>query len=346
MAMVKGDAYGHGVSFVAAAALEAGATWLGVSLLDEGLRLREAGFTAPVLVTSECPAGSEGTALEAGLTLSVYTDGGARRLARTGRLVRQRPSVHVKVDTGLNRVGVPHGHAVSFVARLVRAGMDLEGVWTHLAKSEEIGDDFTARQLTRFRAVLAGIRADGHRPRLVHAANTAAIMAWPSAYFDLVRPGIGMYGVSPGAGLPNASRLCPALSWRSEVVLTKRVPKGEGISYGLTYRTGRESTIATVPVGFADGYPRQLSNQGELLIRGRRYPIAGLIAMDHLMVDCGDDTVRPGDQVTLIGRQGEQSVTVDEVAAWAHTIPDEVFCGISPRVPREYVGGHLALPVT
>ncbi|TCO65937.1 alanine racemase [Actinocrispum wychmicini] len=337
MAMVKGDAYGHGAIEAAATAVAAGARWLGVALVQEGLRLRQAGFAVPIFVSTELPAGSEVDAVRADLRISVHTDDGLLRLADAARALDRPVGAHLAVDTGLARAGVAGHDAVGFAGRLARAGLRLDGVWTHLAKSEDI-DSFTARQLDRFDEVLAGLHAGGHRPVLRHAANTAAVLAWPRSHLDLVRPGIGLFGAILNAGLSGADALRPALTWRSRVVQTSRLRAGQGVSYGLTYRVAGPATVATVAVGFADGYPRQLSNRGEVLIRGRRYPVAGVIAMDQLTVDVGDDPVAPGDEVVLIGRQGEQSITVAEVADWAGTIPDEVFCGISARVPRDYVG--------
>jgi alanine racemase len=338
MAMVKGNAYGHGALAVAEAVLAAGADWLGVALAQEALALRAAGCTAPIFVSTELPAGSEADALLAALSPSVYTKGGARRLGAAAADLGIAARVHLAVDTGLGRSGVPAEHAVAFADHAVAAGLRVTGVWTHLATAED-RDDFTATQLARFQSVVAQLRARGYRPGLRHAANTAAILAWPQSHLDLVRPGIGLFGAVPNADqLPGASALRPALSWRSRVVQTVRLGARQGISYGHTYHTERPSTVATVSVGFADGCPRPLSNRGQVLIRGVRYPIVGVIAMDQLTVDCGDDPVEPGDEVVLIGEQGTETITVSDVAAWAGTIPDEIFCGISPRVPRDYVG--------
>jgi alanine racemase len=306
-------------------------------MVEEGLALRQGGVGAPVLVLTEFPPGSERDALDAGLTPSLYTRGGLDRLATAagGRPV----GVHVKVDTGMHRVGLPPSEAVHFLHAVAAAGLQVEGLWTHFAKSEELNDPFTSIQVERFNAVLDAVRSAGLRP-LVHAANSAAAMARPDLDFDLVRLGLAIYGLCPGPDLREpaaAAGLRPAMSWRSAVTMVKRVAAGERISYGQHYRVERESTIATVPVGYADGYGRRSSGKAHVLIRGRRYPVAGTVTMDQLMVDCGDDPVQAGEEVVLIGRQGELHLTADDLAGWTGTINYEVVCGVSERVPREYV---------
>jgi alanine racemase len=244
--------------------------------------------------------------------------------------------VHLKVNTGLNRVGVATAGALGLVGHAVGAGLDVRGVWTHFAVADDVDHPATALQLARLRDAVRDITAAGHPTGLLHAANTAAILAHPGAHLDLVRAGIGIYGLSPDAALPGAGDLVPVLSWRTTVTYVKRVEAGEGVSYGFTARTARPATVATIPVGFADGYPRCLSNRGEALIRGTRFPILGTIAMDQMLVDCGDDVVDVGDEVVLIGRQGSHVVTAEELAGLAGTIVDEILCGISTRVPRRY----------
>lgn len=339
MAVVKANGYGHGAVPVARAALQAGATWLGVALVEEGIELRDAAITARILVLTEFPPGSEKEALKAGLTPSLYTEEGLHRLAEAAGSVGSRVSVHVKVDTGMHRVGIDPNQTSSFVWKVIEAGLDLEGLWTHFAKAEEPEDPdnaFTSLQLDRFRSAARSLR--GGAPRILHAANSGAVMSRPDAHLDLVRVGIAMYGLSPGPDLAGeAAALRPALSWRSAVSMVKRVPAGEGISYGLRYAPDRDSTIATVPVGYADGYSRLLSNKGEVIIRGRRHRVAGTVTMDQLMVDCGDEAVEAGDEVVLIGRQGEAEVTANELAGWIGTLNYDIVCGISERVPREYV---------
>ena len=338
MAVVKADGYGHGAAPVARAALDAGASWLGVALVEEGIELREAGFDCPIMVLSEFPPGSEKEALSHHLTPALYTDRGLAGVADAAASLHVEVPVHVKVDTGMHRVGLPLEEVVEFVRRSVGAGLRFEGLWTHFAMADDPEDPFTRRQLERLLEAARELAGHGMRPRYLHAANTAATMALPETHLDLVRPGLGIYGLSPGPAPTDGSDLRPALAWTSEVAMVKRVGAGEGVSYGLRYRPERDTTIATVPVGYADGYPRLLSNRGQVLIGGRRHPVAGTVCMDQIMVDCGGAVVRPGDEVILVGRRGEAEIGVDEVAAWAETISYEVLCGVSRRVPRRYVG--------
>ena len=337
MAVVKADAYGHGASPVASAALQAGASWLGVALVEEGLGLREAGIEAPILVLSELPPGSEEAGIDALLTTTVYSEGSLNRLAEASRSAGRRPRVHLKVDTGMHRAGVyPPEAAIALGRRIVDTGFELEGLWTHFARAED--EATTHEQLKRFQEVLDGLRADGISPRLAHAANSAATILSPQTHLDLVRTGIAIYGIEPATGVGSSLGLRPALTWRSEVASVRRLPAGEAVSYDHEYRLERSSTIATIPVGYADGYPRALSSRAEVLVGGRRRRVAGVVTMDHIMVDCGDDDVAVGDEAVLLGRQAEDAILAEELADRADTIGYEIVAGIGPRVPREYRG--------
>jgi alanine racemase len=338
MAVVKANGYGHGDVAVATAALDAGATWLGVALVEEGIRLREAGLGAPILLLTEFPPGGEKDAMAADLTPTVYTEAGLAALAEAGSALGRAPGVHVKVDTGMHRVGLRPDRAVAFCTDVLERGLGLDGVWTHFARSEEIDEPTTARQLAAFHTVMADLESAGISLRYRHAANTGAAIAVPESHLDLVRVGIGLYGLPPGTAVSDRVELAPAMSLRSRVSLVQRLEAGEAVSYGHRYRIERPSAIATVPVGYADGYPRALSDAGRVLIRGRRYPVAGTITMDQLMVDCGQDPVEPGDEVVLFGRQGTEEISAAEVADRTGTIAYEIVCGVSERVPREYRG--------
>ena len=333
MAVVKGNAYGHGDTGVARAALEAGASWLGVALVEEGVRLREAGIDAPILVLSEFPPGSERDAIDAALTPTVCTAEGVDAVGAAASTLRRRAAVHVKVDTGMHRSGAYPPESVGPLARRASgAGLAVEGLWTHFARAED--DEATTReQLSSLHHAASMI----DRPRYLHAANSAATILYPDAHLDLVRTGIACYGLEPAPGIGVSLGLRPALSWRSAVAAVRRLPAGEGISYGHRYRLPNDASIATVPVGYDDGYARMLSPRGEVLIRGRRRPIAGNVTMDHLMVDCGDDEVAPGDEVVLLGRQGREVITADELAGLMGTISYEVVTTIGSRVPVEHV---------
>ncbi|MGZ5298902.1 MAG: alanine racemase [Actinomycetota bacterium] len=334
MAVVKADAYGHGDVAVARAALEAGATWIGVALVEEGLRLRDAGIEAPILVLSEFPPGSEPVAIAAGLTPSLYSDAALERLSEAA--IGREIGVHVKVDTGMHRVGVyPPEATRAFVDRVASHGLGLEALWTHYASSSE-DEKTTLVQLECFLAVVEEVRAAGHAPTLLHTANSGATILYPETHLDLVRTGIAMYGLEPAPDVADGLGLRPALTWRSTVAMTKRLPAGERVSYGHRYRLERAANVATVPVGYADGYPRILSSRADVLIRGHRCRVAGSVTMDQLIVDCGDVPVEPGDDVVLLGRQGEETVTAEELARQAETIGYEIVTGIGARVPREH----------
>jgi alanine racemase len=338
MAVVKGDGYGHGDTHVARAALDAGATWLGVAMVEEGLRLREHGIDSPLLVLSEFPPGSEKEALAANLVPSLYTEDGLTRVIDAAGAVGRPVGVHVKVDTGMHRVGVwPAAAAAVFARQVAAAGLELDGLWTHFANAEEDGG-LTRRQLRELVAVDDELRGAGIRPRLLHAANSAATLLYPETHLDMVRPGVAIYGLDPGNGLAVSAGLRPALTWRSAVTMVKRLPAGEPLSYGHRYRLQGDANVATVPVGYEDGYARALSSRAHVLIRGQRHRVAGTVTMDQILVDCGDEDVTTGDDVVLIGQQGDERVTAEELAGIMGTIGYEVVTGISDRVPREYRG--------
>jgi alanine racemase len=333
MAVVKANGYGHGDVEVARAAIEAGATWCGVALVEEGLRLRAAGIEAPILVLSELPAGSEAVALAHRLTPTLYSDDGLSRLAAAAR---GTVPVHVKIDTGMHRVGVwPPHDAPGFARKVQDAGLEVEGLFTHFARSED--DDVTTKeQLSRFLGAADAVRSAGVSPRILHAANTGATILDPGSHLDLVRPGIGLYGIEPAPGVGSDLGLRPALAWRSQVSAVKRLEAGEAVSYGHRYRLERDAWIVTVPVGYADGYPRQLTNLGEVLIGGRRHGIAGTVTMDQLLVDGGDAEIRVGEEVVLIGNQGDESIGADALGRLFGTIGYEIVSRIGDRVPRRY----------
>ena len=338
MAVVKADGYGHGDAEIAGAALDAGASGLGVALVEEGLRLRERGIDAPILVLAEFPPGSEKEALERGLTPTVYTDEGLAGVAEAAQALGRPVGVHLKVDTGMHRVGLwPPEGAPAFARRILEAGLELEGLWTHFADSER-DEAGTLEQLARFRATAEALAEARIAPAVLHAANSGATIRFPQTHLEMVRPGAAVYGVDPGGGLAEPFGVRPALSWRTAVTMVKRLPAGERVSYGGRYALERDATIATVPVGYDDGYPRQLEGKADVLIGGRRHPVAGTITMDQILVDCGDASVAPGDEVVLIGAQGDERISVEELAERGGTIARQVTTGIGQRVPREYVG--------
>ncbi len=341
LAVVKAEGYGHGAAPVARAALEAGASGLGVALVEEGIELRAAGIDAPILVLSEPVPAAAPSVVAHRLTPVVYTLPGIDALAKAvaDRDAHDQLGVHLKVDTGMHRVGCSTDDAVELAAQVVdRPELRLAGVCTHLAVADEPGNPYTAEQLTRFDAALDALRARGLPTGIVHASNTAGAIDWPAARYDLVRVGIGIYGIAPAEALEGRVTLRPAMSVKARVAHVKVVPEGARLSYGLTYETSRATRIATVPIGYADGVPRELPQRGgEAIVHGRRCPMAGTVTMDQLMLDVGDLPVEVGDEVVLIGRQGDAEITA---ASWAHamgTIAYTIVCGIGPRVPRVYV---------
>ena len=335
-AVVKADGYGHGAVPVARAALEGGAGGLCVALVQEGVALRDAGLECPILVLSEQPPTELSGAVRAGLELTVYSYAQLEAIAAAGG--NQHP-VHLKIDTGMRRVGASTADALGLAAAIASSpAVRLAGVCTHLAIADEPQDPYSAMQIEAFEHVLSELALAGHRPPLVHAANSAAALALPASRFDLVRVGIAVYGISPGPALDQpAAALGPALSLRARVSHVKQVNAGDRISYGLRHQFTTNATVATLPLGYADGVPRRLfAAGGEVLIGGRRRPIVGVVTMDQLMVDCGADDISIGDEAVLIGSQGDESILATEWADRLGTIGYEIVCGISARINRRY----------
>ena len=354
-AVVKAFGYGHGPVDVAKAAQAGGAACLGVALVEEGRNLRAAGIGGPIIVLSEPPAPAMTEVVSYGLSPVLYTDVGvaAAGAAALGSARPGRLDVHVKVDTGMHRVGASPAEAVALaLAVSAHPRLRLAGLMTHFAVADEVDEDgitYTKGQLATFLAVVDEVAAAGVRIPLLHAANSAATLLHPESRLDLVRCGIALYGVAPASGLAlgPSCPLRPALSLRARVSFVKHVAEGERLSYGLNYRVGRPggTTIATVPIGYADGVPRRLASVGgEVLIGGRRLPIAGTVTMDQLLVDCGPCTdltppVAVGDEVVLIGEQDGGRIDAWEWADRLDTIAYEILCGIGARVPRRWTGG-------
>lgn len=337
-AVVKADGYGHGAIAVSEAALDAGADWLGVALIEEAAVLRRTGVTAPILLLSQPRSVDVAAAVRLDLRVCVTTPEFVSVLADEAASQRRTVMVHMKVDTGMNRVGVAPEHAVA-LARAIseRPELVLEGVFTHCAVADDPDHPFTDVQLDRFDAVLGDLGTVAITPTMRHSANSATAICHPRGRYDLVRSGIAVYGIAPAAGLAAELDLRPALSLKAEVSAVRRAAAGEGVSYGLRHRFEHDTTIATVPIGYADGVPRALGlTGGEVLIGGVRRPIVGVVTMDQLMVDCGDDSVAVGDEVVLLGTQGAETITADDWAERVGTIAYEIVCGIGPRVPRFY----------
>jgi alanine racemase len=342
MAVVKADGYGHGLIPAARAALAGGATWLGGCTLDEAIRLRRAGITAPVLAWLIAPGLPLHEGVSADIDLSAASLEGLAELVTAARIAERPARTHLKLDTGLARGGATPSEwpALLEAAAKAQAGGEIEivGIWSHFAYADEPGHDYIDRQLASFDEGLAVAERFGVSPRYRHIANSAATLTRSDTHYDLVRPGIAVYGLSP---LPRDydTGLRPAMTARARVALTKRVPAGQGVSYGLTYVTDRETTLALIPIGYADGVPRHGSNVGPVRLGGKTRTVAGRVCMDQIVLDCGDDPIVPGDIATLFGSGRDGGPTATDWADAVGTINYEIVTRFgSPRVPRVYDG--------
>jgi len=336
---LKADAYGHGALRVARTALLNGASWLGVATLSEATPLRMAGVTAPILVFGYIPPWQAREAARLDVRVTVYSADIAAELAQAARDLDRTIRVHIKVDTGMARLGL-RAEDVEGIVRFIEElrgmrGVEVEGIFTHLATADSADQNYALRQLARFDAVLDALDASGLRPPIVHAANSAAALTLPQSRYSLVRPGIAIYGLAPSAEAPLPTGFQPALAFKTQVAQVKDIPPGEGVSYGATYVTERETRIAVLPVGYADGFRRAPATWGSVLIHGQEAPLVGRVCMDQCMVNVSHiPNVRRGDEVVLIGRQGEATLSAEEVARRLGTISYEVVSALLARVPR------------
>ena len=337
MAVVKANAYGHGIIEVARTLKEAGVDYLGVATVDEAVRLRQNKITTPVLVLGSSLPEEIDAVFKYDITLTVCNPELAAALNARARRAGRAARVHVKIDTGMGRIGVWHQEAVGFITWL--SGLekiDLDGVYTHFSSA---GHDalFTAYQIDSFERILRTLEAEGIRVPYRHAANSIATVDFKRSHCNMVRPGIIIYGMYPKRSFTRSLALKPALSLKTKITYLKPVPAGRSISYGRTYITEKRTRIATIPIGYADGYQRILSNKAYVLVRGRRARVVGKVTMDQVMIDVGNiRSVKLGDEVVLIGRQGRDRITTEELARLCGTIPYEIACSIGSRVPRIY----------
>ena len=339
MGIVKADAYGHGAVPVARALEQEGVQMMAVALVEEGVALREAGIRTPLLVMGTMPADEVATAIRYDLRATVDDTPAAAALEHEAALCSRPLEVHLKIDTGMNRLGVraaDAGQAAVTVARMPH--LVIEGAYTHFAcAGHEDGEEATGRQLLRFQQALAALAKAHVVPACVHTANSAAIVALGPAHFNMVRPGLAMYGIRPSTAA-RAVPLRPALALKSRVVHLKRVPRGEGVSYGHTWRAERDSLLGLLPIGYADGYRRALSNCGQVRVAGRLCPVVGAVCMDATLVDLTDvPGAAVGMDAVLIEADNDSPLSARAVAALCGTIPYEILTGIGPRVPRVYV---------
>jgi alanine racemase len=336
MAVVKADAYGHGAVDTSHTLIQSGISRLAVASVHEGVTLREAGIAADILVLVDLFDEHIKDLIAHRLTPVITEQRLLADLAKAAEAANQSFPIHIKVDTGMGRLGFsPHEVPTLFDAFPAWKSLRVEGFMTHLADSD--GDDLnhTEQQLQRFRSLLDQVERRGFHIPIVHAANSAAIVRFPQSHFTLVRPGIMLYGYHTLPDTVACPELKPVLSLRTRVMQLRTIKPGDSVSYNRTFVAKRPSTIAVLPIGYADGYSRQLSNKGFVLINGKRAPIVGLVCMDMTMVDVTDmASVQVGDEVTLIGRQGQEAIWADELAGWTGTIPYEILCAIGPRIPR------------
>jgi alanine racemase len=349
LAVVKANGYGHGAVEVAKELEKAGASIFGVATTEEGIELRRSGVSSPILVLAGTYPEEFEEVIENKLSPVVFDLEIARALDAQGKKSGRQIPVHLKVDTGMNRLGIPwrEWEPALQVLQSLR-NLQVDGLMSHFSVVEsERPDDlgFTEEQRQRFQAGLDSARKAGMHPRYIHLSNSAAIALREPARFNLVRAGLMLYGSHPAPALQRRVSLRPVLRWKTNILSLKRVPAGDPVSYGRTYSCKKESLIATLPVGYADGYNRRLSNRGDVLVRGRRAKIAGIVCMDLTMVDVSDICgVQVRDEVVLLGKQGSEEISAAEMAGWLETIPYEVLCAIGKRVPRIYHGGSKSQP--
>ena len=353
MAVVKANGYGHGAGEVARTALLNGAEYLGIARIHEAVELRKAGIVAPILIFGHSPFESFQSLIDYDLVQTVYSPAIAQLLSDHAARQGKKIKIHIKVDSGMGRLGlllddltnassqgIPAAKTVNDIEAINRlANLEVEGVFTHFATSDSVDKSYANNQLERFLDLLSRLDRTGLNPPLKHAANSAAVIDLPDSHLDMVRPGIATYGLYPSDEVNKSNiRLKPVMTLKSSIIHLKNVPAGFHISYGITYRTKAPTTIATVPVGYADGFNRLLSSRGSMLVHGKRVPVVGRVCMDLTMLDVGGlDDVKLEDEVVVFGHQGDQAITADELASTLNTINYEIVTSIAARVPRVYL---------
>ncbi len=333
---VKADAYGHGAVPVSRLLVDAGIDILGVAFVEEAIELRDAGIDVPIILLQPAFVEQIPEIVRYDLTTTVCDMGFARELSRQSTTKR---SVHLKVDTGMGRVGIQPESAPEFAAQLADLpGVQLEGMFTHFPSADEEDLAFTSRQIDEFAGIVEEVEAAGVEVPLRHAANSAGLLNCANSYFNMVRPGIMLYGLYDSEFVSREVELRQSMTLKSRVAFLKELPPGRTVGYGRTYTTTRQTVVATIPIGYADGYNRRLSNRGHTLVRGARVPIIGRVCMDQTMLDVTDvPGVSVGDDVVLYGRQGDQEIAMEEIEEILGTISYEIICAVSKRVPRVYV---------
>lgn len=350
MAVVKADGYGHGAVKVARKALANGASWLGVARFHEAVELRKAGIITPILIFGYVHPSSISRAVDLNLTLSVYDFEMAEGFSREAKNYKKAVKVHLKIDTGMGRVGMildnpdqisEYQMRVEEISQIINLpGIDLEGIYTHFAAADHKDKSYTLEQLNKFETLLDSLENAGIKIKIRHAANSAGIIELPQSHYDMVRAGISLYGFYPSSEIDQSRvKLYPAMTLKTMVTGVRQVPKGFKTSYGMTWQASDSTTLASVPVGYADGFSRQFSSNGNMLVKGCKAPIVGRVCMDQTMIDVGDiPGVSTGDEVILIGNQKNESLSADDLAARIETINYEIVSSLTSRVERIYSG--------
>jgi alanine racemase len=338
LAMVKANAYGHGAQAVAEALAAEGSDAFGVATVEEALELRQSGIRQPIIVLAGVYPEQVDKFLENRLTPVVHEIQTLRSVEAAVQSRGARLNIHLEVDTGMGRTGFLADDIDLWLPELTKLkALRLEGVFSHFSDAESANEGYTQNQLRNFLSVIQRLRGAGISPPLVHMAKSAAIVTVPASHFAMVRPGLALYGIYPSPACSKEITLKPVLSWKTRILQLKQVPEGSSLGYGRTFATRRESLIATLPVGYGDGYQRILSNQAVVLVRSARAPVVGRISMDLTMIDVTDiGETNQGDEVVLLGRQGDAEISADEMAAWSNTISYEILTSIGARVPRIY----------
>ncbi len=346
MAVVKANAYGHGLAGTAETMRQAGASAFGVACVDEGAQLRSAGIDCQIVVLGYVPHWEARRVLRLDLTVALTTKQLAIALSTAARALQRSATVHIKVDSGMSRYGLLPEEVIPFLD-YVRSmpGLNVEGIFTHLATAEECDQTFAREQLAIFNQVCESLDVRGARPPVRHAVNSAGTVNFPEHHYEMVRCGVCLYGVPP-ADMPNLPALIPALSLKARVARLRTLAPGTSVGYGSIFRTKGDTDVALLPIGYADGFSRSLSNRGQVLVQGKRAPVVGRISMDQSTIDVtGLGPVRHDDEVTLIGRQADDEITATEVGTWRETIAYEVLTGLSVRIPRVYMRDGLPVAV-
>jgi alanine racemase len=337
LAVVKANAYGHGISPVSRVLVESGVKYLGVATVDEALKIRRDGLDVSILLLGAVLDEEARIAVEHDITITMCDEKLLETLCNVARFMGKRPRVHIKIDTGMGRIGVWHENAMQYMRKVWATGLiEVEGVYTHFSSAGR-DEVFTRMQLESFKKMIDDMKAEGMEVKYRHSANSIATVDWKDPYMNLVRPGILLYGIYPKESFRKVLKLKPVMCLKTRIVFLKDTPSGRGISYGRTYITQAETKIATIPIGYADGYGRILSNKAEALLKGQYVRVVGIVTMDQTLLDVGNiKDVKVGDEVILIGEQEDAVMPVEKVAKLAKTIPYEIVACITDRVPRVY----------